>query len=200
MKARSSLLVLALAAATIAGCMPKPASVQVQPGQAQIGTAGGTADFKASVLDKDGKEIPNAKVAWASSAPEVADVADGKVTAKKSGTAMISATAETAKGEATVVVSIPASLTVEPAEVALNVGGTAALTGVIRDDAGQPAAGVISYASGDAAIATADPASGAITAVAAGETTVTATFGALSQSVKVKVNAPPPPPAKGKKK
>jgi len=203
-----------IAAAALAGCTPKPASVNVSPASAALSESGAKATLSADVLDKDGKAIDKSPVAWSSSNPAVASVDNGTVTAVKSGKATITAAAGTVTGSAEVTVSIPAKIEVNPAEVALQVAAaeapadgstpppaSATIAALVKDDADQAVTGAqVSYASGDPAIAVVD-AAGLVSAVAAGETTVTVTSGSLSASVKVTVTAPPPPPpAKGKKK
>ncbi len=206
-----------VAAAVIAGCTPKPASVNVSPAAVSLSEAGKSAPVSATVLDKDGKAIEKSPVAWSSSNPAVATVADGTVTAVKSGTATVTATAGTASGTAQVTVSIPAKIEANPAEITIEAPGaaapaegatpaptTATVAATVKDDADQVVAGAkVEFASANPAVATVD-AAGLVTAVAAGETTVDVTMGALKASVKVTVTAPPPPPApakgKGKKK
>lgn len=205
-----------LFAAAIAGCTPKPATVNVAPASVRLNEAGKTASLSAAVLDKNGTAIEKAEVTWSSSNPAVATVAAGNVTAVKSGKTVITAAAGIVAGNAEVIVSIPASIETSTASLTLQAAvaepapegappappATASLTATVKDDAGSVVEGAaLTFTSANPEVATVD-ASGQVSAVAAGETAINVTSGSLSASVQVIVTVPPPPPppVKGKKR
>jgi alpha-tubulin suppressor-like RCC1 family protein len=78
-----------------------------------------------------------------------------------------------------------------PASVTVPLAGTAGLTAVVRDRLGNPVPGeTVTFASADGAIAGVDASTGLVTAAALGTTTVTATAGARTGTVSVKVVRP----------
>ena len=110
-------------------------------------------------------------VTWGSSDVSVATVADGKVTAKKSGTAIITAKSGSCIAECTVSASVDVeSVTLDKTSLELAVGETATLTATVRpDDATDK---TVTWTSSDESVAKVD--NGKVTAVKAGKATVTA--------------------------
>ncbi|HEU5154517.1 MAG TPA: Ig-like domain-containing protein [Gemmatimonadales bacterium] len=169
---------------------------------------GRTLQLAALIKDDAGKELTGRPLAWTSSDPSVAEVApSGAVTARKPGSAMITATSEGKSATATVTVVAPdsvaptvavASMLLGPTPSALEVGGTAVLRATPRDDRGKPLDDrAVVWASSDPSVATVSS-SGVVSAVAPGNATITASSEGKSSVIKVTVNAPkpPPPPAK----
>lgn len=170
-----------LVALALAACGPTVKSVTVEPQRAVLDAKNATATFKATAKDDAGRPITDAKVmpTWTSSAPLVASVdAAGKVTALKSGEAVITAAFGEVKGSAKASVSIPASATVSPSSVELaGVGKTAALAVKVADDSGKEyAAPRVTWASSDPRVATVSD-KGVVTAVGAGAVTISAAVG-----------------------
>ncbi|MFC3797963.1 sugar-binding protein [Cohnella sp. GCM10012308] len=86
-------------------------------------------------------------------------------------------------------ISEPASIAVDPAAVALPVGGTASVTAAVYDQNNAAMSGVqIAWSSSDPAVAAVD-ATGTITAVSAGTSVVQAAYGGLTANVAVTVQA-----------
>ena len=178
--------------ATVTVTAAAVASVNVTPPTASI-TVGQTTTLTAQPLDANGNALTGRAVAWASSNAGVATVSDaGVVTGVAPGDATITATSEGKSGTATVTVTpIPvASVTVDPATVSLTTGGTQQITATPRDAQGNPLADrAVTWESQNTAVATVSPA-GLITAVAPGNTTVTATSEGKVGTVTVTVTAP----------
>ena len=166
------------------------AAVSVTPESVTLASVGETAQFAAEVQDANGNAVAGASVSWASADETVATVdAGGLVTAVANGTATITATSGSLSGTGTVMVEqAAAAVTVAPDSVHLIVSGeTAQLTAEVSDANGNMIDGAtVSWASADEAVAAVD-ASGLVTAVADGATTVTATSGGASASAAVTV-------------
>src|SRR5258708_38462440 len=95
----------------------------------------------------------------------------------------------TTGGGGTVVV---ASVSVTPATASVTVGGTAQLTGVAKDAAGNTLSGQsFGWSSNNTGVATVS-ANGLVTAVTAGSATLSATSGGRTGSAAVTVTAPAP--------
>ena len=85
------------------GDSPAVASVDVTPETETLFSLGQTAQFAATAMDSQGREVANATLEWSSSDPEVASVdAGGEVTGVSSGSADIIAAAGDAEGSSTV--------------------------------------------------------------------------------------------------
>ena len=126
-------------------------------------------------------------VTWGSSDVSVATVSDGKVTAKKSGTATITAKAGSCIAECTVSVSVDVeSVTLDKTSLELVVGETAQLTATVKpDDATDKN---VSWSSSDESVAKVD--NGRVTAVKAGKATITAKCGGKTAECTVTVTVP----------
>jgi uncharacterized protein YjdB len=180
-------------AITVTAPAPAPvASVTVAPAALPL-IVGQTGTLTATTRDAANNVLTDRAITWTSSAEGVATVApNGTVTAVAPGSATITATSEGKSGTATVTVTpIPvASVTVDPTTVALTTGGTQQITATPRDAQGNPLAGrAVTWASQNTNVATVS-ATGLITAVAPGTTTVTATSEGQVGTVTVTVTAP----------
>jgi len=183
---------------------PVATTVEVAPATARLTALGQTVQLNATVRDQNGGVMSGASVTWTSGDAAVATVdATGLVTAVGPGTATIEAASGAASGSGTIAVMQEAgTLTVTPDSLRLTaVGEQARLTAEALDANGHVIAGpTLNWASEDEAVATVDEA-GLVTAVANGETTVTATSGSASANVAVTVmsravpSAGPPAPA-----
>ncbi len=171
---------------------PVATTVEVTPATSTLSALGETVQLTATVSDQNGNVMSGASVTWSSGDVSVATVsATGLVTAAGNGTATITATSGNASGTATVMVEqAAAAITVAPDSVLLTeLGETAQLTAEVTDANGNVIANAtVSWSSGDEAVATVD-ATGLVTAVANGSTTVTATAGDHSASATVTVMA-----------
>jgi len=180
-------------AAALAGCGPSVKSVTVEPQSAVLDAKGATVTLKAKPLDDKGRPVEGGqvKVAWTSSSPQVASVDDaGTVTAQRSGTAVVTASAGEVRGAATVAVSIAAAVTVSPAAGELRPGEGLSLSVVVADDDGKALSAPkgISWTSSDPAIATV--AEGKVVAAGPGTATVTAAYRGLRGTAQVTVKVP----------
>ncbi len=132
-------------------------------------------------------------VTYVSSDVNIATVdANGLVTAVKAGTVTITVTADELSKTVTItitdpVVVIPAtSVSVDKAEVTLNVEGTHQIVATVNPT---DTTDTVTYKSSDASVATVD-ANGLVTAVKAGKAVITVTAGEKTTTVTVTVSAP----------
>ena len=208
MKKRNLLVLLAACSLMLAGCNQKKeepkkddeqqtpstvavTSVTVAPGTLAL-EVGGTGNLTATVAPENATDKA---VTWASSNSAVATVANGVVTAVSAGTAEITATAGGKSGKCVVTVTNPApatvevtSVTVAPATLALEVGGSGNLTATVAPD--NATNKTVTWTTSNAAVATVN--NGAVTAVAKGSATITATAGGKSGTCAVTVSEPAP--------
>lgn len=140
---------------------------------------GETGQLTASAFSATGARLTGRTTTWSSSNATVASVsAGGAVTALAAGTTTVSATSEGQVAGATVTVTAAgvASVQVLPAQVALVPGGTATLQAVALGAAGDTLRGRSpTWSSSSTDVATIS-ASGVVTAVAVGSTTLRATI------------------------
>ncbi|WP_420448359.1 Ig-like domain-containing protein [Candidatus Palauibacter sp.] len=153
--------------------------------------AGDTLRLVAEATDANGHPVAEVEVSWASSNTLVAAVDSvGLVTGVGAGQAEVTAAAKgvTGRADVTVVAPAPTTVAVTPDTVALAaLGQTAQFTAEVRDQAGRAMEGVpVAWSSGDTTVAAVDSA-GLVTAVGAGETTITATSGEVSGEAVVTV-------------
>ena len=128
-------------------------------------------------------------VTWSSSDTAVATVDNGKVTAIKEGTAIITAKAGDKSTSCTVTVNkkviAVTSVTLNKTELTLKEGETESLTATVKpDDATDK---TVTWSTSDASIATVDT-NGKVTAVKEGSTTITAKAGEIKASCTVTVS------------
>jgi len=185
MKKLSIVLLMLGLTALLFACAPKPTSMTLNPATVNLEEKGATATLEVQFADKNGAPVQSkTPVTWTSSNVEVATVQDGVVTAVGSGEATITATAGDLSATATVVVSIPAAVKIAESEITVTVGESKTVTATVVDANGAVLTGKsVTWSVADAAIA--EVADGTITGKAEGTTTVTATFGALTATVKI---------------
>lgn len=123
-------------------------------------------------------------VVWGSSDVSIATVSDGKVTAKKSGTAIITAKSGSCIAECTITVSVDVeSFTLDKTSLSLAVGETAQLTATVKPDNATDKN--VTWTSSDESVAKVD--NGYVVAVKEGEAIISASVGSVSASCKVVV-------------
>ena len=136
-------------------------------------------------------------VAWSSSVPAVATISNaagshGLATSVSAGTTTITATLANVIGTATLTVGPPAvaAVVVTPAESTVLEGRTQPFTAtaLLTNGGSQDVTALASWTAASTAVATVD-AQGLATAVAAGSTTLTATYGGVSGAAAVTVTA-----------
>ena len=142
-------------------------------------TAIGTSQATATTLDANGNTLMGRAVAWSSSNAAVATVnaTTGLVTAVSDGTVNIIGASEGKTGSATLTVTPApvATVTVALAPGSITAVGTSQATATTLDANGSTLTGrVVTWSSGNNAVATVD-AQGAVTAVAVGTASITAT-------------------------
>ena len=164
--------------------------VVLQPA-AVILVVGDTIRLAAAATDANGHAVKGASFAWATGDPAVAGVDDaGLVTAIAAGSTTVAVTSGGVTGEAQLTVMAPPAtkVTVTPEAVSLSaLGDTVRLSAEVLDEGGGvvPGAEVV-WSSADTRVTMVD-ASGLVTAVGAGETTVTAAVDGVSGEARVLV-------------
>jgi uncharacterized protein YjdB len=176
----------------------KVASVSVSvPASLVTGQTG-----RATAIPKDanGAALTNRVVLWYTSSASIASVTDsGVISAVAPGSAVVSAVSEGISGQATVSIAPPKPTPIATVSVAVNpstvqVGQTAHAVATLKDSTGNALSGrTIVWASSNASIATVD-ATGLVTGVAAGSSTITATSEGKSNASGVTVSAAAPVP------
>ena len=170
---------------------PVVTTVSIAFGQSQL-EIGSTLPATLDVRDQGGLALTGRTATWTSSAPAIAAVdAAGTVTAVAVGTATITGTVEGKSGSFPLLMILPRVTTVTIAlPGAIVAGQSSALVATLKDKNGTALTGrVVACTSSDTRIATID-ASGLLSALAAGTTTVTATSEGIAGLATVVV-APP---------
>ena len=171
----------------------RPATVAVSPATIELAALGATEQLSAEVRDQNGNVMTGAAVAWSSGSAAVATVsASGLVTAAGNGTAMITATAGSTSGSATVTVAQQVSVvTVSPsADTLVALGDTLRLTATATDANGNAVAGAeFAWTSGDTLVARVD-ASGLVRGIAEGTAMIIATAGNAQGTARITVAVP----------
>lgn len=186
----SKLLAAAVAALGLAACGPKVASIDIKPESATLKSKGATQKLAATPKDGEGKAVEGVALSFVSSDPAVATVdAQGTVTAVKSGDATIKASFEgkVAK-EAKLVVSIPATISVAPAEVKLEgVGKKMAVTAKVLDEKGRETGTEVAWENTNGFLSVGN---GEVTAQGAGSGQIFAVAAGIKAPVAVTVTIP----------
>jgi uncharacterized protein YjdB len=180
--------------AVASACTPTVSTVTVDPESETLVTKGARATFRAILKDAKGQRImeprPDQRPRWTSSAPLVATVDEsGRVTAVKSGEAVIAVAVGALKAEGKVKVSIPAALTLQPATLEFKEPGTTAvLEAKLVDDAGNalPAKG-LDWESSDPKVARV--VGGRVSAMTPGKAVVTARLDVIKATAQVTVKS-----------
>jgi len=170
----------------IATVSVSPATLQIQPGE--------TSTLTATARDADGNALTGRNLVWSSNNSAVATVsANGLVTGVSDGTATISATAGSIVGTGTVTVrSSVASIALTPSTAELILGrAPVTLTASVRSSAGRELTDrPVQWSSSAPTVATVN-ASGVVTAVSPGQSTISASSEGVSGSAVIVV-APDP--------
>ncbi len=182
-----------LIALAVAACGPSVKSVSVEPAKVTLDAKGATTQLRAVARDDKGQPIDatKVKVAWSSAAPQTAAVDEsGLLLAQRSGETAVTASVGEVKGTASVVVSIPASVSVTAVSKEARPGEVVPLSVVVVDDTGKPVTvpRTITWSTSDAAVARVSD--GKVEAVGPGSATLTAATGQLKGGVTLTVRVP----------
>ncbi len=171
---------------------PILAKITVTPATATL-KIGGSITFSATATDQFGKPM-TVPITWSSSNTTVGtiDPNTGTFTAIANGITTINATNGSIVGSAVVTVSTPVltTITVTPATLTLNVGGSTTFAASATDQFGNPMTVPITWSSSNNTVGKIDPVTGLFTALVAGSTTINATSGNIVGSAIATVNAP----------
>lgn len=170
---------------------PQAASISISPEEVKLDAIGATVQLTASVRDGNDRAIADAAVTWTSGNTEVASVTDdGLVTARKNGSAVVTAGSGRFHANATVTVSqAVARIEVTPASVALtNTDGALRLDAVAKDRNGNlvPNARLL-WTSSDPLVVSVN-ALGILEARSNGNARITVSSGGVSEGVEVTVS------------
>jgi alpha-tubulin suppressor-like RCC1 family protein/uncharacterized protein YjdB len=148
----------------------------------------------ATLKDVNGNTLTNRAITWASSAEGTVSVnAQGVITGVAIGDAIVTATSEGKSAQSNVSVSqVPvARVSIENVNTILQLGGTAALTGITWDDRNERLLGrSITWSSNKPNVASVDPQSGLVMAKAGGQAIITAVSESKTAEVTLTVNVP----------
>ena len=168
-------------------------TVTVTPGAGTIQVSA-TIQLTAQTFDVNGGTLTGRAVTWTSGNSGVATVdASGLVTGQSAGVAVITATSEGKSATATItVIPIPvATVNVAPGAATVVAGGTQQYTATTLDSNGNGLTGrSVTWTSDNAAVATVN-ASGLVTAVGVGTTTIRATSEGITGTATITVTPPP---------
>ena len=175
--------------AQLAVLVPTPATVAIQPDTVGLNALGQTVRLAAEVRDRAGRAMEGVPVSWSSGDTLIATVdSAGLVTAAGNGTTTVAATADSASGQAAVTVMQSAgSVVLSPATDTISPGDTLRLAASAFDGNGHMIdATEFEWSSSDVSVARVD-ASGLVTAVSEGMTTVTAAAGHVRGTAEIRV-------------
>jgi len=167
-----------------------PAAISVAPAAAEL-RPGETLVLAVVIADETGKPVSAPRtIAWTSSDPAIATVADGKVVGTGPGTATVTAATGALRSTTQVTVKVPsfAKLVVRPSKLTLNRAGDAVRLKVAALDAkGNPVKGVaVSWRSSDGRVASVS-ADGTVKAMRMGKATIKVSAAGRSTAVPVVV-------------
>lgn len=182
---------VALLALALTGCSPTPASIKFdgEP-TATVHTLDAVAVKKATVLDADGKPLDPqpTDLSWSVNPATVATLDKTNVKPVGNGDATVEAKVGDVKASYKFVVALPDKVEIAgyTAGTPVAVGATQALTAAVMAGADKVDGTTITWESANTAVATVD-ASGMVTGVTLGTSTVKATAGELSATVDVTI-------------
>ena len=174
------------------------AELLLEPAVDTLIGAGDTTTLRARVFDPNGRLMTGATVTWSSTDEAVATVSSGGVvTAVADGTATIIAASTTVADSTTIVVRIPASISLTPAADTLaQLGDTLRLAATVSDANGAAIAGApVVWASLDTLLAGVDR-YGRVSARDTGNARIVATSGGFADTAIVSIAPPATAPRK----
>ncbi len=165
-----------------------PASIALSQDEVLLTALGAEQQLEANVLDSNQNAV-STELTWESSDPAVATVdGDGSITAQANGTVIVTATVGSISNSVTVTVRQEvASIELGPESMTLTaLGQRVQLDAMALDANGHPVAADITFTTSESMVATVD-ATGVVTTVRNGMTTVTASTGSFSSTVTITV-------------
>jgi uncharacterized protein YjdB len=167
---------------------PDPiAALQISPASDSLEVGATAAPFTVSMQDATGRQLTGRPVQWSSQNTAVASVdEDGRITGVTPGQSIITAAAEGKSATAFIKVLVPiAGLSMVPESLSVALTTTRALSVQVLGPQGEALVGrQVIFATANASVATVGP-TGIVSAVALGNTTVTATAGTKSATSRV---------------
>ena len=164
--------------------------ISITPASATLTALGESLQLSAKVKDSENQPVPGAPVSWSSNNPAVANVnADGLVTTRSNGKAIITAESGGASKDVGITVAqTSAEISIAPASATLTaLGETLPLSAAVRDAKNQsiPDA-TVSWSSSNTAVVRVSP-RGLVTARGNGKAIITAKSGAKSATAEITV-------------
>jgi hypothetical protein len=181
-------VLLLLLGGLLAACGPAPETLTlVEPEVRLLREPGQSVRLECVAHDAQGRLVPEPRLSWSSSAPEIARVEQGVVTALRTGRATIEVSSGKARASMSFVVSIPGRLAAQVGDGDfIEVGRKERLIATVVDELGKRIREAVpEWRSDDEEIARIDGEK--VLGVAPGETTLTVTYGRVTQRVPVRV-------------
>jgi hypothetical protein len=188
---------LTMLVALLTGCAPSPASIKLEgEPTVTVHALDAVALEKASVLDANGAAIEGQTVTWTVTPDTIAKLEGDKVTPIANGEATLTAALGDLKAEYKLVVALPDSIAIAGYDAAapFAVGETKQLTATVKAGEAAVEGQTIAWSTDHPEFVNVDAATGLATAVAAGTATISATSGALTQSIQMTVGGAATPP------
>ncbi len=182
--------VMVVAVLTLASACKKVERIEVEPKSVALNTPSQKETLKVTAVTADGKPVDGVKFEFSSADKNVATVdAQGTVIAVKSGSTTVEVKGNDKSTKVPVEVSIPSKIVTKGPITLTGIGTKATIDAQVQDDAGHPIKDAkVEFGSADPKIA--EVAGNTVTATGVGTTQVTATAGALRQTLEVTVKQP----------
>lgn len=179
---------LLLSAVALGACRAEPVTLQLtSPLQRPLQAAGESTTLQVVAYDAQGQVVEDPQLRWSSSAPQVASVEAGVVTAHRSGSATIGVRAGGAHASLEVRVAIPIGIEIRADSADfLEAGRSIAISAVVKNEQNRPITELVpQWSSSDESITRVE--NGRLLGLSPGVATVTARAGPLSRNLRVQV-------------
>lgn len=189
---RGAIWMLGAALAVSAACARKPASIEVSPNKVKIYGLDRSQRLTARVLDRKGQPLEQATATWSATGGVVEAEPGGRIVAKKSGKAVVTATYEGVTAQVPVEVVDVSAIEITPPSLALTgpAGTSVPIAFTVKDSKQKPVGLTPAWSSADPKIATISE-DGVVTSVAAGTTTLVGKIGDVQGGCDVIVSLKP---------
>jgi hypothetical protein len=181
-------ILLLLSAVALGACRAEPVTLQLTaPLQRPLQAAGESTTLQVVAYDARGQVVEEPQLRWSSSAPQVASVEAGVVTAHRSGSATIGVRAGAAHTSLEVRVAIPIGIEIRADSADfLEAGRSIAISAVVKNEQNRPIPELVpQWSSSDESVTRVE--NGRLLGLTPGVTTVTARAGPLSRNLRVQV-------------